>query len=158
MCIVKNTAKIDDITAPEVQIPISRDPKLFIKKYGYWEGQPTATSVEKGKDFGFTIAFGNYGEADVTTKVIDFLVVPAGVTLKVMSICTADNFKLTYQATGVAEAELTVGTILSNTTGSDITYTIKVKTTPPALPTGNENLVIPKHTVYCISTLFQLEN
>lgn len=154
----RNTVKTDNpfpfptIQPDPVEITIANPIKVFGYKWGFNEVDCCQGIPDKGDDLGFTLIFGNYGEhaypGDPITPMPtaqDTFIVPCGVRLKVMSICSC-GYKI-YNGVISPSTQIQVGDIF--TAGI---YTI-------IITDENDNPYFPLliHSVHCVSMLFQIE-
>lgn len=148
------------VTNPE-PIVVSGEVKIFGHKYAHTEAECVPHTLPgKGDDIGYTLVFGNYGELtynphDCDSTVVDTLTVECPINLKLMNICTCNDFKLFNAKTGlpVKRCDIFYGGIV---------YKLEVrKLKPHGDPNCPEDYEadfnLPCHSIYCISLLFQID-
>lgn len=148
---IVNKAKVDSLAYVFAEIPYTKGVVPFLLKVPYWEGQTVPIPAEKGKDMGFSLIFGNYGEDPVPANplvptVEDIMSLPDGMKLKVMSICACPGYELWCFGSKVNVGDIFIG---------PLDYIFNVKTTGLG---GTEFFPLEKHSVCCISILFQIED
>ena len=148
------------VTNPE-PIIVSGEVKVFGHKYANTEAECVpGTLPSKGDDIAYTFVFGNYGELTYNpcnndSTVVDTLTVECPINLKLMNICTCDDFKLFNAKTGmpVKRCDIFYGGIV---------YKLEVRKLkkhgdPNCYEDYEAAFPLPCHSIYSISMLFQID-
>lgn len=148
------------VTNPE-PVVVYGEVKIFGHKYSNTEAECVpGTLPGKGDDIVYTLVFGNYGEltykaCNNDSTVVDTLSVESPINLKLMNICTCENFKLFNAKTGLPVKRCDV--FYGGTPYKLEVRKLKKNGNPECYDDYEADFNLPCHSVYCISMIFQID-